>query len=95
NGIKGELSLDEARSNPAVLAEISKAIEKVNTHFSTAESIRKFALLPFDLTEKSGHLTPSLKIKRSTVVEDFAHLIDDIYADSAKSTCHNIGDYKV
>ena len=95
NGIKDKLSLDEARSNTVVLAEISKAIENVNLHFSTAESIRKFAILPHDLTEKSGHLTPSLKIKRSVVVEDFGHLIDDIYADSAKSTCHNIGDYKI
>jgi long-chain acyl-CoA synthetase len=95
NGIKDKLTLDEARSNPAVLAEISKAIENVNKDFSTAESIRKFALLPSDLTEKSGHLTPSLKIKRSVVSEDYAHLIDDIYADSAKSTCHNIGDYKI
>ena len=95
NGIKDKLSLDEARSNTVVLAEISKAIENVNSHFSTAESIRKFAILPHDLTEKSGHLTPSLKIKRSVVVEDFGHLIDDIYADSAKSTCHNIGDYKI
>ena len=95
NGIKDKLSLDEARSNTVVLAEISRAIENVNSHFSTAESIRKFAILPNDLTEKSGHLTPSLKIKRSVVVEDFGHLIDDIYADSAKSTCHNIGDYKI
>ena len=95
NGIKDRLSLDEARANTVVLAEISKAIENVNSHFSTAESIRKFAILPHDLTEKSGHLTPSLKIKRSVVVEDFGHLIDDIYADSAKSTCHNIGDYKI
>ena len=95
NGIKDKLSLDEARSNTVVLAEISRAIENVNSHFSTAESIRKFAILPHDLTEKSGHLTPSLKIKRSVVVEDFGHLIDDIYADSAKSTCHNIGDYKI
>lgn len=95
NGIKEKLTLEQARSNTAVLAEISKAIENVNSHFSTAESIRKFAILPYDLTEKSGHLTPSLKIKRSVVVEDFSNLIDDIYADSAKSTCHNIGDYKI
>jgi long-chain acyl-CoA synthetase len=95
NGIKDKLSLEDARSNTAVLAEISKAIENVNSHFSTAESIRKFAILPHDLTEKSGHLTPSLKIKRSIVVSDFDNLIDDIYADSAKSTCHNIGDYKI
>lgn len=95
NGIKEKLTLDQARTNPAVLAEISRAIENVNKDFSTAESIRKFALLPTDLTEKSGHLTPSLKIKRSVVGEDYSHLIDDIYADSAKSTCHNIGDYKI
>ena len=95
NGIKEPMSLDQARENPLVLAEISKAIENVNKDFSTAESIRKFSVLPEDLTEKSGHLTPSLKIKRSVVTEDYAHLIDDIYADSAKSTCHNIGDYKI
>ena len=95
SGIKDKLSLGQAISNPVVLAEVSKAIEGVNSQFSTAESIRKFALLPQDLTEKSGHLTPSLKIKRSVVVDDYSHLIDDIYADSAKSTCHNIGDYKI
>ncbi len=95
SGIKEKMTVVEAISNPAVLTEVSKAIEGVNSHFSTAESIRKFALLPQDLTEKSGHLTPSLKIKRSVVVDDYSQLIDDIYADSAKSTCHNIGDYKI
>ena len=95
SGIKDKLSVGQAISNPVVLAEVSKAIEGVNSQFSTAESIRKFALLPQDLTEKSGHLTPSLKIKRSVVVDDYSQLIDDIYADSAKSTCHNIGDYKI
>lgn len=95
NGIKEKLSLDQARTNTAVLTEVSRAIEEVNKHFSQAESIRKFAILPEDLTEKSGHLTPSLKIKRGAVNDDYAHLVEDIYADSAKSTCHNIGDYKI
>ena len=95
NGVKEKLSLDQARNNPLVLAEVSKAIESVNLNFSTAESIRKFAILPQDLTEKSGHLTPSLKIKRGVVNDDFNNLVEDIYADSAKSTCHNIGDYRI
>jgi len=95
SGIKDKLTVEQAISNSAVLTEVSKAIEGVNSQFSTAESIRKFALLPQDLTEKSGHLTPSLKIKRSVVVDDYSQLIDDIYADSAKSTCHKIGDYKI
>ena len=95
NGVKDKMTLEQAKSNPIVLAEVSKAIEEVNKDFSTAESIRKFAILPQDLTEKSGHLTPSLKIKRAVVTSDYAHLIEDIYADSAKSTCHNIGDFKI
>ena len=95
NGVTEKLTVEQASTNEVVLAEISKAIEKVNSNFSTAESIRKFAVLPTDLTEKTGHLTPSLKIKRSVVLEDYAHLVDDLYADSAKSTCHNIGDYKI
>ncbi len=95
NGIKEQLSIEDATNSPVVIAEITKAIEAVNSKFSTAESIRKFALLPKDLTEKSGHLTPSLKIKRAAVMDDFSHLVDDIYAASAKSTCHNIGDYKI
>jgi long-chain acyl-CoA synthetase len=95
NGIKDKLTVEQATNNPTVIAEISKAIEAINSKFSQAESIRKFSLLPKDLTEKSGHLTPSLKIKRSVVLDDFSHLVDDIYAASAKSTCHNIGDYKI
>ena len=95
NGIKEAMTIEDATNNPLVIAEISKAIEAVNSKVSTAESIRKFALLPKDLTEKTGHLTPSLKIKRSVVMDDFSHLVDDIYAASAKSTCHNIGDYKI
>ena len=95
NGIKDKLSVQDAINNPVVIAEVTRAIEGVNSKFSTAESIRKFALLPKDLTEKSGHLTPSLKIKRSVVLDDYSYLVDDIYAESAKSTCHNIGDYKI
>jgi long-chain acyl-CoA synthetase len=95
NGIKEKLSVEEAINNPVVIAEVTSAIEAVNSKFSSAESIRKFALLPKDLTEKSGHLTPSLKIKRSVVLDDYSYLVDDIYVASAKSTCHNIGDYKI
>jgi long-chain acyl-CoA synthetase len=95
NGLDKNMTLEEAKHNPVVLAEISNAIEAVNKNFSSAESIRKFAILPNDLTEKSGHLTPSLKIKRAQVFTDFADLVSDMYADSQKSTCHNVGEVKL
>jgi long-chain acyl-CoA synthetase len=63
------------------LAELQTAIDKVNLSFSTAESIRKFVVIAAELTEQSGHLTPSLKIKREAVARDFAKEISELYGD--------------
>ena len=76
-----KLSIKKAAKDPLVLSEIQKAIDQVNKSFSTAESIRKFVVIAAELTEKSGHLTPSLKIKREAVARDFAKEIAEIYAD--------------
>jgi len=38
-------------------------------------------VVPADFTEASGHLTPSLKIRRAQVLQDYAFLVDDIYAE--------------
>jgi long-chain acyl-CoA synthetase len=62
-----------------VLAEIQRSIDRVNKNFSKAESIRKFVVLTQELSEESGHLTPSLKIKRDVVLRDFAPSVQEIY----------------
>jgi long-chain acyl-CoA synthetase len=49
---------------------------------SRAESIRKFVVLPTELTEASGHLTPKMSIKRNIIVRDFADVIENMYAGS-------------
>ncbi|MCU1563836.1 MAG: long-chain fatty acid--CoA ligase [Arthrobacter sp.] len=69
----------EARTNEAVRAAVQGAIDKANTLVSTAESIRSFVILDAELTVESGHLTPSLKLKRAAVVRDFGTDIDRIY----------------
>jgi long-chain acyl-CoA synthetase len=73
-------TLAEASVNPKVIAEVQKAIDAANTRVSRAESIRKFQILATDLSEASGHLTPKLSIKRSVILEDFADVIEGIYA---------------
>ncbi|THG33630.1 long-chain fatty acid--CoA ligase [Naasia lichenicola] len=80
NGHDGSMSLEKAAKDPAVLAEIQRAVDLANSHVSRAESIRKFALLPVELTEASGHLTPTLKTKRHVIVKDFATEIDALYS---------------
>ena len=80
NGEDATQSLGEASRNPKVLAEIQKAVDAANATVSRAESIRKFVILPQDLTEASGHLTPKLSIKRNVILTDFAHVIEDMYS---------------
>ena len=69
-----------ASKSHAVLAALDRAAERTNASVSRAESIRKIAVLPGDFTEANGYLTPSLKVKRSLVLKDFAQEIEAIYA---------------
>lgn len=79
NGITEQLTLAEAATHPGIRAELQAAIDRVNANFSKAEQIREFAIIQQELTEASGHLTPSLKIKRARVLADFADQVDAIY----------------
>lgn len=79
NGLDKGLSLAQAAKEPKVLAEIQVAVNRVNKNFSKAESIRKFTIIGQELTEETGHLTPSLKIKREVVLRDFAPAVEEIY----------------
>jgi long-chain acyl-CoA synthetase len=82
NGADKEMSLSQAAKSPIVLAEIQKAIDRVNKNVSRAESIRKFVVVDQELSEESGHLTPSLKIKREAVLRDFAPAITELYGSA-------------
>jgi long-chain acyl-CoA synthetase len=90
HGGNEKLSIDDATKDPKILSEIQTAIDNVNKSFSTAESIRKFVIINAELTEKSGHLTPSLKIKRDAVARDFAKEIAELYADGKGNIDHAV-----
>jgi long-chain acyl-CoA synthetase len=66
--------------DPELIAEMQAAVDDANKAVSRAESIRKFKIISSDFTEASGHLTPSLKVKRGVVNKDFAAEIEMLYA---------------
>ncbi|GAA1349409.1 long-chain fatty acid--CoA ligase [Falsarthrobacter nasiphocae] len=70
----------EAAQNKDVRAEVESYIATANETVSRAESIRAFEIVEDDFTEESGHLTPSLKIKRAKVIEDYDDVVERIYA---------------
>ncbi|MFC5930135.1 long-chain fatty acid--CoA ligase [Cryobacterium melibiosiphilum] len=86
------MTLTEASVNPAVRAEIQRAVDLANQGVSRAESIRKFTLLDIELTEASGHLTPKMSIKRNIILRDFAATIDDMYAGAPVTEGFSIRD---
>lgn len=67
------------REDPDLLAAIQTAVDDGNAAVSKAESVRKFRVLASQFTEESGHLTPSLKLKRNVVAKDYADEIEALY----------------
>ncbi|PKW25595.1 AMP-dependent synthetase/ligase [Phycicoccus duodecadis] len=78
HGLEG-LPFAKAKDDQRIRDEIQKAVDDANTAVSKAESIRKFVILDGDFTEESGHLTPSLKLKRNVVMRDFGDEVDALY----------------
>ncbi|MBB1244516.1 long-chain fatty acid--CoA ligase [Streptomyces durbertensis] len=77
---KSGLERAELLADPELLAAVQGAIDDGNAAVSRAESVRKFRVLPTQFTEESGHITPSLKLKRNVVAKDFAKEIEALYA---------------
>jgi long-chain acyl-CoA synthetase len=76
-GRPADTELADVVDDPGLHAVIQAAIDDANKAVSKAESIRKFTILPFDWTESTGQLTPSMKLKRNVVQKECA---DDIAA---------------
>ena len=72
-------SIESLRTNEKVLAEIQKAVDEVNSHVGPVEQIKRFELLDHDLSQETGELTPTLKVKRNVVHEKFAPVIEEVY----------------
>ncbi|CAO5173845.1 Long-chain-fatty-acid--CoA ligase FadD15 [Frankia sp. AiPs1] len=72
-------SLAELADDAALRAEVQRAVDQANTTVSRAESIRRFVILPNDFTVEGGELTPSLKVRRSLVLERHADAVSTLY----------------
>jgi long-chain acyl-CoA synthetase len=79
HGLDKNLTLAEASKNPVVYAEVESAVARVNKTVSKAEEIKKFVILDCEINESTGHITPSMKVKRNVVLQDFADVVDEIY----------------
>ncbi|MEV4679241.1 AMP-dependent synthetase/ligase [Streptomyces kurssanovii] len=76
---KVHLPLADLVRDEELLGALRRAVDEANRLVSRAESIRRFTVLTVDFTEESGHLTPSLKLKRAAIAHDFEADIEALY----------------
>jgi long-chain acyl-CoA synthetase len=65
--------------DPDIMKLIGKEVDKVNAGLSRVEEIKKFTILPKRLYEEDGEVTPTMKVKRKSINEQFADLIEAMY----------------
>lgn len=89
-GLPRSLSIPEAAVHPAVRAAVQRIVDEANQLVSRAEGIREFRIMNRDLTEEDGYLTPSHKIRRAKVLQDFSSYVDEMYGRVTATTSDSL-----
>lgn len=70
---------EEVVNNPFVKELIAEEVKRINQYLEDYESIKAYRILARKFTEEAGELTPTLKVKRKVVMENYKDLIEDMY----------------
>ena len=66
-------------SNDRVKTEIDNHVEEINRRFARVEQVKKTYILPRDLSQEGGELTPTMKVKRAVVASKYEKQIEELY----------------
>jgi long-chain acyl-CoA synthetase len=71
---------EQLARNPEILEAIEAHVDTINEKFAPVEQVKKVAILPRDLSQETGELTPTLKVKRAVVASKHEREIEALYA---------------
>jgi len=71
---------EQLSTRPDVQAIFQALLDEINVDLAQFEKIKRFALLPKDMTIEDGELTPTMKVRRKIVEQRWAHVIEQLYA---------------
>jgi long-chain acyl-CoA synthetase len=78
NGLPGDV--EQLARHPDVHAMIQQHLDRANEKYAQVEKVKKLAILGHDLSQETGELTPTLKVKRNVVNEKYRAIFDELYA---------------
>ncbi len=74
-----DASIASLATNPQVIEIIQGELDRANAHYAQVEQVKKFFILEHDLTQETGELTPTMKVKRNVVEEKYGDRFDALY----------------
>jgi long-chain acyl-CoA synthetase len=74
-----DTSIAALAQNDQVRALIQAELDKANAKYAQVEQVKRFFILDHDLSQETGELTPTLKVKRNVVNEKYADRFDALY----------------
>ena len=72
----------ELIADPRVVALYQERVDEHNRALAPWEQIRKFRLLPRELSVDEGEITPTLKLRRQRLAQEYAELVEAMYAEA-------------
>lgn len=87
----GNMPWDQLINDPRIYQWIESRLNQKLTEFARYEQIKYFALLPGELTQAAGELTPTLKVKRKVITQKYSDLIDSLYRKGEQFSGKNPG----
>lgn len=71
--------LEEMAQAPGVVAQIEALVKRVNKQLPPFEHIKRWRILTRDFSLEQGELTPTMKVRRQKVMDNFRDVVNDLY----------------
>jgi long-chain acyl-CoA synthetase len=79
------VTVNPAEASTSAEAEVKKAVARVNRRLAPFEQVRKFRIIQRDFSIETGELTPTMKVRRNRVLENYRELVSELYMGKEES----------
>ena len=73
---------EELASHPLIQQLLESRMAQLNQRLASYETIKKFIIAPADFSQENGQLTPTLKVKRKVVIQQYQTQLEQLYQEA-------------